>query len=111
MKLLLDTHLLLWAAGAPERLPASARKLLRAPEHALVFSAASLCEVAIKQSFGRDDFQVDANVLRRNLLDNAHEELAVSGAHAVAVVALPPCIAIRSTASWSRRQPSRASCC
>ena len=49
MKLLLGTHLLLWAAGAPERLPAPARKLLRAPEHALVFSAASLWEIAIKQ--------------------------------------------------------------
>ena len=42
MKLLLGTHLLLWAAGAPERFRAPARKLLRAPEHALVFSAASL---------------------------------------------------------------------
>jgi PIN domain nuclease of toxin-antitoxin system len=90
VKLLLDTHLLLWAAGAPERLSALARKLLRAPEHALVFSAASLWEIAIKQGLGRDDFQVDAHVLRRNLLDNAYEELAVSSAHAVAVVALPP---------------------
>jgi PIN domain nuclease of toxin-antitoxin system len=90
VKLLLDTHLLLWAAGVPERLSPPARALIEAPEHELVFSAASLWEVAIKSSLGRDDFQVDARVLRRGLLDNGYTELPITSAHAAAVSSLPP---------------------
>lgn len=90
MKLLLDTHLLLWAAGVPERLSPAARQLLEDPDHVLLFSAASLWEVTIKRGLGRTDFQVDARVLRRGLLDNGYQELAILGAHAVAVDSLPP---------------------
>lgn len=90
MKLLLDTHLLLWAAGQPERLPAAVRELLEDPGNELVFSAASLWEVAIKNGLGRDDFQVDARVLRRGLLDNGYRELPVTSEHAVAIGGLPP---------------------
>lgn len=90
MKLLLDTHLLLWAAGAPKRLPAAARKLIDDPRNALLFSAASLWEIVIKRSLGRDDFRVDPRLLRRGLLDNGYGELAVVGEHALAVGSLPP---------------------
>jgi PIN domain nuclease of toxin-antitoxin system len=90
VKFLLDTHLLLWAAGAPERLAASTKKLLQLPEHELVFSVASLWEVAIKSSLGREDFRVDAGLLRRGLIENGYLELPVAGVHAVAVAALPP---------------------
>ncbi len=90
MKLLLDTHLLLWAAGMPERLSPTARGLLEDSENVLVFSAASLWEITIKRALGRADFQVDARVLRRGLLDNGYEELAITSAHAVAVDSLPP---------------------
>ncbi len=76
MKLLLDTHLLLWAAGLPDQLPAAARSLLEDPLNELLFSAASLWEIAIKRDLGRSDFQVDARVLRRGLLDNGYQELA-----------------------------------
>ena len=55
-----------------------------------MFSAASLWEIAIKRGIGRDDFQVDPRLLRRGLLDNGYEELAVTGAHAVALDTLPP---------------------
>jgi len=90
MKLLLDTHLLLWAAGAPERLSDTARALLTEPTNELYFSAASLWEVAIKCSLGRSDFQVNPRVLRRNLLDNGYQELPVASAHAVSIDNLPP---------------------
>jgi PIN domain nuclease of toxin-antitoxin system len=90
MKLLLDTHLLLWAAGAPERLSAEARAWMAAPQHELLFSTVSLWEVATKSSLGRDDFAVDVGVLRRGLLENGYLELAVAGEHAVAVANLPP---------------------
>ena len=90
MKLLLDTHLLLWAAGVPERLSSEARALLEDPMNALLFSPASLWEVAIKRSLGRADFEVDPRLLRRGLLENGYDELAITGAHAVAVDDLPP---------------------
>jgi PIN domain nuclease of toxin-antitoxin system len=89
MKLLLDTHLLLWAAGAPDQLPAAARQLLEDPQYELLFSAASLWEIAIKRGLGRSDFQVDARVLRRGLLDNGYQELAITSAHAVSIDSLP----------------------
>ncbi len=90
MNLLLDTHVLLWAAGVPERLPDDVRALLEDQDAKLFFSAASLWEVAIKSGLGRADFRVDPRVLRRGLLENGYVELAVTGAHAVAVDLLPP---------------------
>ena len=90
MKLLLDTHVLLWAAGTPQRLPRAARALLEDEANKLVFSAASLWEVAIKQQLGREDFRADARLLRRGLLDNGYTELPVTSAHAVALDLLPP---------------------
>ena len=90
MKLLLDTHLLLWAAEGIDRLPAAAHTLMSAPENELFFSAASLWEIAIKHGLGRDDFKVDARVLRRSLLDNGYSELPILSEHVVAIDALPP---------------------
>lgn len=90
MKLLLDTHLLLWAAGTPEQLSAEARSLIEAPGNELFFSAASLWEIAIKHSLGRADFKVDARLLRRGLLDNGYNELPIGSEHAVAIDSLPP---------------------
>jgi len=90
MKLLLDTHLLLWAASEPGRLPARARALIRDPANELIFSAASLWEVVIKCGLGRDDFRVDPRLLRRGLLDNGYDELPITSEHAVAVESLPP---------------------
>lgn len=90
MKLLLDTHILLWAAAAPARLPAAARKLLQAQENSLLFSPASLWEITIKRGLGRADFQVDPRLLRRGLLDNGYIELPISSEHTVFVDSLPP---------------------
>ena len=90
MKLLLDTHLLLWAAGQPDRLPATARSLIDDPANEPLFSAASLWEVAIKRGLGRADFQVDARLLRRGLLDNGYGELPIVSDHVVATESLPP---------------------
>ena len=90
MKLLLDTQILLWAAGQPERLSAAARRLLNDPRNELLFSAASLWEITIKNTLRREDFQVEPRVLRRGLLDNGYVELPVTSEHAVSVDALPP---------------------
>jgi len=89
MKLLLDTHLLLWAAGEPDRLPLTAVAEMEAPSNELLFSAASLWEIAIKRGLGKDGFTVDPRLLRRGLLDNGYGELAITSEHAVAVDGLP----------------------
>ncbi len=90
MKLLLDTHLLLWAAAHPERLSAQARELIEAPDNELVFSAASLWEIAIKRGLGRSDFQLEPRVLRRALIDNGYVELPITGEHALVIDELAP---------------------
>ena len=89
MKLLLDTHLLLWAAGEPKKLSPAARRMIGDKRHTLCFSAASLWEIAIKRTLGRDDFRVDPGVLRRGLLENGYAEVSIDGEHAVAVTVLP----------------------
>ena len=89
MKLLLDTHILLWAVGTPERLSARAFAMIDDPDAEPMVSAASLWEVAIKASLGREDFQVDPAILRRGLLEHGYTELPISGAHATAVARLP----------------------
>jgi PIN domain nuclease of toxin-antitoxin system len=90
VKLLLDTHLLIWAAEGIERLPPDARATIGDPENELLFSAASLWEIVIKCGLKRPDFRVDARVLRRGLIDNGYHELPILSEHAVAIDALPP---------------------
>ena len=89
MKLLLDTHILLWAAGEPEQLSSKAKALIEDLENQLYFSAASMWEISIKNKLGRADFRVDLSVLRRNLLDNGFEEITINSAHTIGVDALP----------------------
>lgn len=89
MNLLLDTHILLWAAGQPERLPPQARELLLDPGNSLAFSSASLWEIVIKRGLDRADFNVDPRRLWHLLLAHGYREIAVSSEHALAVGDLP----------------------
>ena len=89
MSLLLDTHLLLWAAGEPDRLSENARELLLDPSNQLLFSTASLWEISIKSGLGRPDFSVDARRLWRMLLLAGYRELPVLGEHSIAAGELP----------------------
>lgn len=89
MNLLLDTHVLLWAASAPERLSARARALLLDSANHLVFSSASLWEISIKNGLERKDFNVDPRRLWRLLLVHGYRELPITSEHTVAVNELP----------------------
>ena len=89
MKLLLDTHLLLWAADNIERVPTGARTLMADLGNELLFSVASIWEIAIKRGLNRPDFQVDARILRRGLIDNGYRELPILSEHVVAIDNLP----------------------
>lgn len=90
MRLLLDTHILLWSAGQPDKLSDEARSLLLDTSNRLFFSAASIWEIVIKRGLGRDDFKVDPLRLLKQLVINGYEEVAVSADHALAVEVLPP---------------------
>ena len=87
MNLLLDTHMLLWAAAG--RLPAKAERLVTDGGNILFFSPASMWEIVIKSGLGRDDFSVDCDVLYRELLDHQYRELYVSSRHTLMVKSLP----------------------
>jgi PIN domain nuclease of toxin-antitoxin system len=94
-KWLLDTHLMLWAAFEPNKLSAAAKKLLQARDQQLLFSLASLWEVAIKSSLGRPGFLVDTGSLREGLLNAGFQELPVQIEHLNHVATLP----------WLHRDP------
>jgi PIN domain nuclease of toxin-antitoxin system len=89
VKYLLDTHVLLWAAGQPEKLPETARSLLMMPESELFFSAAALWEIIIKRSLGREDFRVDPDRLRMMLVRHGYTEVSISADHVLKVATLP----------------------
>jgi PIN domain nuclease of toxin-antitoxin system len=90
VKLLLDTHLLLWSATDPSKVSKKARSLILDGDNDLFFSAASLWEITIKSQLGRTDFDVDPHILRRGLIDNGYLELTINAEHALGVLALPP---------------------
>ncbi|MCY3766203.1 MAG: type II toxin-antitoxin system VapC family toxin [Gemmatimonadetes bacterium] len=90
MTFLLDTHLLLWAAGDPGRLSSKSRELLCDPTVELMFSTASIWEVVVKNTLGRCDFRVDPRELRDGLMQNGYSELVIRSEHALAVDLLPP---------------------
>lgn len=90
MRLLLDTHLLLWATARSRRLPKEARGLLEDPRNEVYYSAVSLWEIAIKLGLRRLDFRVDLAILRPGLSEMGFVELPLTGAHAERLAALPP---------------------
>jgi PIN domain nuclease of toxin-antitoxin system len=89
MRLIVDTHILLRAASQPDQLSTEARTLLDDLLNELIFSAASIWEVAIKRGLGRDDFLIDPRQFRRGLLENGYTELPITSQHAAAVDQLP----------------------
>jgi PIN domain nuclease of toxin-antitoxin system len=89
VNLLLDTHILLWAAAEPSKLSPKATALISNEDNRLYFSAASLWEVVIKNGLGRPDFRVDPHLLRRGLVDNGYLELPITSQHTLAVSHLP----------------------
>ena len=90
MRLLVDTHLLLWATAKSRRLPKEARRLLEDPAHDVFYSVASLWEITIKAALRRPDFKVDVALLRPALAEMGFAELPVCGAHAERLASLPP---------------------
>jgi PIN domain nuclease of toxin-antitoxin system len=89
MKLLLDTHILLWAALGSDNLSERTKALLNDPAHELYFSVASLWELMIKRTQKQADFGPDPRKLRHDLLENDYREVHVRAEHVLALDALP----------------------
>ena len=89
MQLLLDTHLLVWAMGEPERLAPALVRLLEDPMNTPVFSVASLWELVIKRGLDRPDFRLEPPLLRQALLEAGWRELPVEAHHVLVVGQLP----------------------
>jgi PIN domain nuclease of toxin-antitoxin system len=90
MRVLFDTHILVWALSRKERVPAIARAMLEDAKTAPVFSAVSVWEVSIKASIPkRQDFEIDPRVFHAGLIDAGFEELPVAARHALLVEHLP----------------------
>lgn len=89
MTFLLDTHILLWAAARDKMMSARAEEIIRDEAAVLVFSAASIWEIAIKRGLDRLDFRADPAAMRAGLIANGYQELAIDSRHAAAVLTLP----------------------
>lgn len=86
MRLLLDTHLLLWALSEPSKLSASIRKQINAAE--VYISAASIWEISIKSAAGK--LAADPTEILSAIEPAGFSLLPVTGEHAVKVAELPP---------------------
>jgi len=89
VRLLLDTHVLLWALIEPSRLTPAVQALLEEPEHEVLFSAASIWEIAINYALGRADFQVLPDAIVEAALNSGFAELPIRSAAALKVAQLP----------------------
>lgn len=88
MKLLIDTHLLIWAAA--DMLPSEAVPYFTNEDNELLFSSASIWEVIIKKGLNRPDFQIDPSALYWGLIDNGYTEIDIASRHALLIASLPP---------------------
>ena len=86
MNLLLDTHILLWAAAG--ELPQSAAMYIEDVNNTLFFSPASIWEVVIKNGLGRRDFVVDPPSLYKGLIGAGYVELEITGQHTLLIASL-----------------------
>jgi PIN domain nuclease of toxin-antitoxin system len=89
VRLLLDTHVLLWATASSNRLPREARELLEDGGNDVYFSAASIWEIGIKSALRRKDFRIDLGALLSALPAMGLVELPITAAHAAGVASLP----------------------
>lgn len=89
MRILLDTHILIWSFYRSSRLRAPVRAQIEDPANAIFFSAASLWEIAIKAALERPDFDVDPDRLLEEAIKAGFTELPITSRLAITVRDLP----------------------
>ena len=87
MKILIDTHILIWHGFGI--LPLSAQEYIQDESNDLFFSPASIWEVAIKRGLNRPDFIIDPYILSNGLFADGFEELPITIHHALSINSLP----------------------
>jgi PIN domain nuclease of toxin-antitoxin system len=89
MRLLLDTHVLLWAIASPGQIRKDARIAIEDPNNDVLFSAASIWEIAIKSSLKRIDFHVSPEQIVSAARESGLTELPVLSTAAAYTAKLP----------------------
>jgi PIN domain nuclease of toxin-antitoxin system len=89
MRILLDTHVLLWSIGQSKKLPDKVHGILLDSQNEVYFSAASIWEIVIKNALARADFQVDIKQMMETMPETGFVELPITALHANRVAALP----------------------
>lgn len=89
MRVLLDTHVALWALVDDRRLTVNARVAIANPDNSVTVSAASIWEIAIKHALGRSGIPFSANLAIRYFLQAGYQLLDVRPEHAATVETLP----------------------
>jgi len=111
VRLLLDTHIALWAITDSPQLAAHARSLILDPANSIHVSTASLWEIAIKHMLGRGGMPVSATQATAHFQAAGYIELPIVNAHIAMLETLPPITQTLSTACWWRRRlPNRSGC-
>ena len=87
MRVLLDTHILLWWLMDDRRLPKDAEQIIKDPDNAIFVSAASIWEVAIKAALGQ--IEADPLAIQSAIEPSGFTELPITGKHAAQVAKLP----------------------
>ena len=90
MRLLLDTHIALWALVDSPRLPARARLLILAPDNEVIVSAASVWEIAIKHGLAKRNMPVSGAEAKSWFTRAGYTLLPVTADHAALAEELPP---------------------
>ena len=90
MKILLDTHILLWALGDSPLLTEQARSFIADEANECFFSPVSLAEIAIKHQKHPEQITLSAGEIRAALITSGYRELTYSARHAAAMDNLPP---------------------
>ena len=90
VRLLLDTHIFIWTANDSPRLHPAIRALVAEPANAVFVSAASVWEIAIKSSLGRQTDLALPDTPANMALALGFSELPVNFAHAQRAATLPP---------------------
>jgi PIN domain nuclease of toxin-antitoxin system len=89
VRILLDTHVLLWALVEPERLDVETRETIRSTVNEVLFSAVSIWEIAIKAALRRDDFVVNPIEIVREAHNAGLMELVLRSSAALLVADMP----------------------
>ena len=89
MRLLLDTHIALWAITDSPKLPVAARDLILSPSAEIYVSAASIWEIAIKHNLNRGNMPVSGTEASRYFSEAGYMLLSITAEHAAATENLP----------------------